>query len=110
MEQRQRVSAGSRPALFVERLNVAGVEASGCWVRGHRSVPRDASVLALAAASPCAPRVTRRQFDAECRHPCRYATESALACDWTEIDDGPMDGRLEEEAWRQLRLPDVDRS
>ena len=46
--------------------------------------------------------VTRRQFDEHAEHPTYYASETALAKDWREIDRGPPDGRVEDEDWRRL--------
>jgi hypothetical protein len=46
--------------------------------------------------------VTRRQFAVEAPQPRYYTSESELARDWHEIDDGPADGRLEDESWGRL--------
>ena len=48
--------------------------------------------------------VSRRQFEPSGGHPRYYASEADLAGDWREIDDGPPDGRLEDERWRALGL------
>jgi hypothetical protein len=46
--------------------------------------------------------ISRRQFDAKAAHPRYYWSGSELASDWREIDDGPTNGRLEDEDWRGL--------
>jgi hypothetical protein len=46
--------------------------------------------------------ISRRQFDANAAHPRYYKSESELASDWQEINDGPANGRLEDEDWRSL--------
>lgn len=46
--------------------------------------------------------ISRRQFDPNAAHPCYYKSESDLASDWREIDDGPANGRRVDEVWRSL--------
>lgn len=95
---------------LVDALKAEGVSAAAVWVRGHRREPDDLSPLAMAADRHMLVRlpdgsfadVTRRQFAVEAPHPRYYTSESELAFDWQEIDDGPIDGRLDDEKWRRL--------
>ncbi len=95
---------------LVEALEARGLPAVAVWVRGHQSEPLDASPRAMAADRHMLARlpdgpfvdISRRQFDAKAAHPRYYWSESELASDWREIDDGPTNGRLEDEDWRGL--------
>lgn len=49
--------------------------------------------------------VTRRQFEPACGHPRYYSSEADLSADWRYIDDGPPDGGVADERWRELGLP-----
>ncbi len=78
--------------------------------RGHRTEPSEATREALAADRHMLARlpegfvdVTRRQYDRG-SHPRFYSSEADLAQDWRKIDDGPANGSLNDEHWRQLAL------
>jgi hypothetical protein len=95
---------------LVRSLTAAGVQAQAVWVRGHRTEPPEASRQALAADRHMLARlpegfvdVTRRQYDRG-THPRFYSSEADLAQEWREIDDGPANGSLDDERWRQLAL------
>ena len=95
---------------LIRALSAEGLSAVAVWVRGHQRELRDASPRAMAADRHMLARlpdgsfvdISRRQFDAKAAHPRYYWSESELACDWREIDDGPTNGRLEDEDWRAL--------
>ncbi len=95
---------------LVRQLNAAGVPANPVWIRGHRSLPPQASARAMQANRHLIARVsdagfvdvTRRQFEPKGRHPRYYSSEMELAGDWSEIDGGPFDGPAERQCWRSL--------
>ena len=95
---------------LLDALTDAGLAAAAVWVRGHRRELSDASPRAMAADRHMLLRlsdasfldITRRQFEPDAPHPRYYGSESDLGSDWEEIDDGPPDGRVEDERWRRL--------
>jgi hypothetical protein len=119
LQDRDRAASQCRIATtdLVEFLRTRGVAAEMVWVRGHRVEPTEASPRALLADRHLLARlpgqvfvdITRRQYEPKAPHPQYYSSEGDLSFDWVEIDDGPPDGRIEEERWRPLHLPEWDR-